>query len=376
MGGLIVHEWIEPTGGAERVVDTWVALHPDADVFCLWDDDPQRYPDQQVTESWMATSPLRGRKAPALPFMSRTWRRLDVSGYDWVLASSHSMAHHVGRAGERVGVPVFVYAHTPPRYLWAPELDDRARTRRARLIAPVLRRLDRRHVAPRTQYAVNSHFVKQRAWHAWGVDAEVIHPPVELDALRTPDVLGSDDLATRERLGDGYLLAASRFARQKRLDLAIHFAAALGRRLVVCGRGPEEASLRALAARLDARVEFVISPSDALLRSLMRGADAYLFPPVEDFGIMPVEAMALGAPVIVNPQGGAAESLEIVGAGATFAFDLPWTATEARAAVDRARTIAAELPSEERSRRLAYFDTRRHLDQLQDWMRTPVSVRG
>lgn len=377
MGGLIVHEWIEPTGGAERVVDAWAERFPDADIFCLWDDDTARYEGHTVRESWLASSALRGRKAPALPFMSRVWRHLDVRGYDWVLASSHSLAHHVGRAGERAGVPVYVYAHTPPRYLWAPELDDRAQTPVARLVSPTLRRLDRKHVSPKTHYAANSAFVRERAAHAWGVDAEVIYPPVELEALRTRQPLDAHDQAVLASVGTGYLVAASRFAHQKRLDLAIRFAATAGQRLVVCGRGPEEDALRQLARELEVDVEFVINPSDALMRAIIRGGDAFLFPPVEDFGIVPVEAMALGVPVIVNPRGGAAESLDIVGGGVTFPFDDgPWTSEATRQAITAAQLTSERLSDAERWRRLSRFDAAAHVDRLVAWMGLRERVCG
>ena len=362
MPGLIVHEWIEATGGAERVVDEWATMFPDAEFACLWSD-ADRYPGRVVQESWLARSALRGRKAASLPYMALHWRHLDLRRYDWALVSSHSFAHHVGIAGARAGVPVYVYAHTPPRYLWAPDLDERSDSTAARLAAPVLRAVDRRGVSAKARYAVNSHFVHERAQRAWGVDAQVIYPPVEVGA--DPDApLDDAERAVLAEVPQGYLVAVSRFATQKRLDLAIAFAAATDRPLVLCGRGPEEARLRQIALDRGARVQFVLSPSDALLRALIRGADAMVFPPVEDFGIVPVEAMALGCRVIVNDVGGAAESLDLVGGGVAFPFDRDWDAEAARRALDD----LAALPMESAHERATAFRPERFRQEIAAWM--------
>ena len=125
MAGLIVQEWIEETGGAEQVLDAMRLAFPESRVACLWNDDPTRFPPGAVVESWLARTPLRGRKALALPLMSSTWRRGwgDVE-HDWVLTSSYVFAHHAG-FGTRSGVPKFSYVHTPARYLWEPGLDGR-----------------------------------------------------------------------------------------------------------------------------------------------------------------------------------------------------------------------------------------------------------
>jgi hypothetical protein len=75
MTGLIVQEWIEESGGAEQVLDAMRLALPDSRLACLWNDDPHRFPRDRVDESWLARTPLRGRKALSLPLMSQTWRR-------------------------------------------------------------------------------------------------------------------------------------------------------------------------------------------------------------------------------------------------------------------------------------------------------------
>ncbi|WNY33457.1 hypothetical protein Q9Q99_15595 [Curtobacterium flaccumfaciens] len=121
----------EAVGGAERVLDAMADEYPDADLFGLWNDAPGRYPGRRVIESALAPTPLRGRKALAVPFLPALWSHglRDLGLYDWALVSSHLFAHQARVPGvdpERQ----FTYVHTPARYLWNPELDARGLVRR------------------------------------------------------------------------------------------------------------------------------------------------------------------------------------------------------------------------------------------------------
>lgn len=315
--GLIVHEWIERTGGAEKVLDAVADAFPDADIACLWNDAPGRYPGRNVIESPLGRSPLRGRKALALPLMPAVWRNLQreprlAGSYDWAVISSHLFAHQATHAS----VPAdrtFVYAHTPARYLWTPELDERGKSLAVRSVAPAFRMLDRARGSRLQNVAANSRFVRDRIRDTWGVDAHVVHPPVDVAGLTAvadwSTRLTPEEAAVLEALPTAFLLGASRFVPYKRLDHVIDAGSAADLPVVIAGSGPEEAALRARAAEATVPVTFVIEPSDVLLRAIMQRALAYVFPPVEDFGIMPVEAMALGTPVVVNALGGASESV-------------------------------------------------------------------
>jgi hypothetical protein len=108
MPGLIALEWIEESGGAEKVLDAIVDTFPDADIACLWDDAPGRYPNTQITESWLARTPLRGRKAMTVPLLPSYWRMAKAQKkHDWLLVSSHTFAHQAnyGTRG-RAAVPL------------------------------------------------------------------------------------------------------------------------------------------------------------------------------------------------------------------------------------------------------------------------------
>ncbi|MFD3811687.1 glycosyltransferase [Rhodococcus sp. NPDC058639] len=352
MPGVLVHEWIARDGGSEKVLDEFVRCFPDADVLCLWDD-AERYPTQTVRESGLARTPLRRHKALALAAMPYVWRRR-TGDYDFALVSSHCFAHHVSFRGAAHDFRKFVYVHTPARYLWNPELDDRGASAAVKLASPPLRRLDRRRAAEGAQFAANSDFVRRRVERAWGVEARVIFPPVDTTRISSvPDwstELSEPESSLLESLPDRFVLGASRFVPYKRLDWVIRAADLAGLPVVVAGSGPEETRLRKLADEARVPVRVLSRPSDEMLYALYQRAHVYVFPAIEDFGIMPVEARAAGARVIVNELGGASETVVEGVDGLHFRDDSVESLAECIAAVDtvprRGRGSVAELSSE------------------------------
>ncbi|QHC60074.1 glycosyltransferase [Rathayibacter sp. VKM Ac-2760] len=359
--GLIVHEWVERRGGAERVLEAMTEAFSDADVRVLWSD-ADAVVGRPVTESWLARTPLRRHKILALPAMLPTWRLPMSEPHEWVLVSSHLFAHHV-----RTPAPTkkFVYAHTPARYIWEPDRDGRGSSRAARAASTILKPIDRFRAAEATSIAVNSRFTGERVSQAWHQPSRVIYPPVHTEVLqaitdwRAP--LTDDELRTLDSLSRPYLLGASRFVPYKRLETVMDAGVRTGLPVVIAGHGPSEARLRAYAVEIGADVTFVISPSDALIRALYAGAIAYVFPAVEDFGIMPVEAMACGTPVIGTDIGGVRESVGLVGGGVTGDLehgtdwnDLLQRATDLDPDCFRART--------------SVFSRSRFIEELQDWI--------
>lgn len=324
MTGLIVQEWIERRGGAENVLENIAATFPDAEIGCLWNDAPGRFGDVAVRESVLARTPLRGRKAAALPLMSRTWRRFDTREAEWVIASSHVFAHHVGPKRLRTERRVAAYVHTPARYVWDPDVDGRGKVPGASVARAWLRRIDRKAAGDGIPLAANSRFVQQRIERVWGRESTVIHPPVRVSHLRSvprwADTLDAADAAVLESLPTPFVLGASRFVPYKQLDQAIRVGELIDVPVVLAGGGPDEPRLRSAAAASHATVTFVPDPSDTLLFSLMQEAAMFVFAAVEDFGIMPVEAMTLGTPALVGPEGGARESVELIGHGSVVDF--------------------------------------------------------
>lgn len=317
MSGLIVHEWVERSGGSEKVLEQVRQALPDADMFVLWNDDPARFPDAR--ESWLARTTFRRHKALALPVLPAVWRSIEAPTAEWVLASSHLFAHHAHVKTPSGPVPKYSYVHTPARYIWEPELDGRGTSVLARAVGSALKGVDRRRSKESARMAANSEFTRSRIQRCWHRDAEVIYPPVDVQRIHDggewSSALTEGEASTLESLPTPFLLGASRFVPYKRLELAIEAGEATAIPVVLAGRGPQLADLKARAAAASIPVTILESPSDALLFSLYQRAVALVFPAIEDFGIMPVEAIAAGGKVIASSIGGAAESVRLLGGG-------------------------------------------------------------
>ena len=297
----LVHDWLTGMRGGERCLEVFCEIFPDADLFTLLHVPGSVSPvieRRRIVTSFVQRLPGAARRyRHYLPLFPLAVERFDLRGYDLVLSSSHCVAKAARPAR---GATHVCYCFTPMRYVW-----DRygdyfgARAPLAlRLgmppIAAALRAWDRATSHRVDRFVAISRFVAARIQAAYGRDAEVIHPPVDL-ARFTPG----------PGPGDHYLVVSA-LVPYKRVDLAVAAATARGCRLRVVGTGPEEARLRAIAGP---SVEFLGWRSDAEVADLYAGCRAVLFPSVEDFGIVPLEAMASGRPVIALGVGGAAETV-------------------------------------------------------------------
>jgi glycosyltransferase involved in cell wall biosynthesis len=253
-----------------------------------------------------------------MPFMGSAWKHVDLTDVERVVVSSHAFSHHLAsRAADR-GIPAFAYIHSPARYVWAPDLDDRGNKLVARLGRAYFRRWDRRHASKKVNYGANSQFVAKRVADAWGVNPSVIYPPVNIERIHSfGGELSDVDSAAVRTLPAHFVLGASRFVSYKNVDGAISAGEILDLPVVLAGTGPQEPRLRALAEQVRTPVIFAGRVSDNLLLELYRRAALFVYMAVEDFGIMPVEAMACGTPVLVNEVGGARESVLTVCGGLT-----------------------------------------------------------
>jgi glycosyltransferase involved in cell wall biosynthesis len=361
MTGLIAHEWLEAVGGAERVVDAWATEFSDAPVVVPWDDRTERWAPGREHEAWLARTPLRRHKALSMPFLLSWWRHLPVdTDPDWMLCGSHLFAHHARVHGR--DVPKYVYTYSPARYIWNPDVDDRGDSAAVRTLAGPLQRIDRRRAQEAVKIAAVSRYIADRVEHCWGRESTVIHPPVDVSSFPgSDDELTADELAVADALPSDFVLGASRFVPYKRLDVVIDAGAAADLPVVLAGSGPGRDRLTALADEHPGRVTIIDRPSDALLRALYRRALVYVFAPVEDFGIMPVEAMAAGTPVVGNAVGGAAET---VAEGATGALLHGLDAHSLREAVDAAARCAPDACRA----RAASFDGTAFGTRIREWM--------
>ena len=303
----LVHDWLTGMRGGERVLERVARNFPGADLFTLvWrrgsvSDELERH---RIHTSFLDRLPAADTHYRwFLPMFPRAIESLDLAGYDAVVSVSHAVAKGV-RA--RPGVPHVSLVLTPMRYVWdlehqyfPPGRFPWPLSAYVQRTCAQLRRWDRATAGRPTHLVSISNHVAERVRRHWGRDSQVVYPHVDVERF-TP--------WCGER---PYYLLAGAFAPYKRLDLALAAFARLERPLLVVGGGQEEARLHAAAPR---GTEFRSGVSDEELARLIARARAFIFPGEEDFGIMPLEAMASGTPVIAYGRGGAVET---VGRGAT-----------------------------------------------------------
>lgn len=362
---LLAHEWLAPHGGSENVFEQLALALPGARRHCLWNDAPRRF-GPEVTETWLASTPLRRSKALALPFSSAAWHSVSLDDVDRVVVSSHAFGHHLASRAARAGIRSYAYVHTPARYLWSPDLDERGAGPAIGAAAGLLKRYDRSRTHAGVSYVANSRFVRDRIRAAWSQEAEVIYPPVPVERVQAhsdwaDEVTGSEQEVLTS-IPPTFVLGASRAVEYKRLDLAIRVGEVLDLPVVIAGDGPYRARLEAMAQESSVPVTFVGRVSDALLYSLYQRAALFAFMAVEDFGIMPVEAMSVGTPVLVNSAGGASESVGVTQGGASVSVDaVPEEVRERATEAMRCDPVAMR-------ERCLYFSEDRFRQRIRDWV--------
>jgi glycosyltransferase involved in cell wall biosynthesis len=206
------------------------------------------------------------------------------------------------------------YCHTPMRYLWdlyPAYRNEFVSSRLKRLLmtplASYLRLWDFATAARVDEFVANSENVRKRIWRTYRRDAEVIHPPVDVESFYW-------------KSAEDYFLIVAELVAYKRIDTAVRVCARTGRRLIVAGDGPEYRQLKSLAAP---HIEFTGRVPDATIRELYAKCRALLLPGEEDFGLTAVEALASGKPVVAWGRGGVLESVTLRDPRAGVFYDLP-----------------------------------------------------
>jgi glycosyltransferase involved in cell wall biosynthesis len=347
--------------GGERCLEVFCELFPDAPVFTLLHVPGSVSPSierRRIVTSFVQRLPAAAtRYRHYLPLFPAAVRGLSLRGYDLVLSLSHCVAKAVRVPA---GALHLCYCFTPMRYAWDLE-DDYARsagwlTRMALPpVAAALRRWDRRTGGVDEFVAISRH-IAERIHRVYGRGAEVIHPPVEVARFRLADAI------------DDYYLVVGALVPYKRVDLAVGAATRLGRRLLVVGTGPEEPRLRALAGP---GVTFLGWRPDAEVAELYARCRAVLFPAVEDFGIVPLEAAAAGRPTIALGRGGALETMIGLDARAeppTAVFFTEPTVESLAAAITTFEAAAGRFDPHALRARAAQFDRLRFVRRLREYV--------
>lgn len=366
----LIHDWLTGMRGGEKCLEILCDLLPESTLFTLLHKAGSVSPAIErlpIRTSFVQRLPFAATKyRHYLPLFPRAIERFDLSGYDLIVSSSHCVAKGVIPPQ---GALHICYCHTPMRYVWD-LFDDYFAVERVgwwkhqliRRVARSLRRWDVATAGRVHHFIANSHYVQERIRRHYGRHAEVIYPPV--DTARFEAVEGNA----------GYFLIVSALAPYKRVDLAVEAFNRLGARLLVVGTGPEAKRLQALARK---NVEFLGWQSDEQLRDFYAGCRALIFPGVEDFGIVPVEAMASGKPVIALGQGGALETVLPNLSGLLFAEQTVDSLTDAVRRFDEGRFSPATIRAHAlRFDRDVYRREMRHFiaERREQHFRTPLAA--
>lgn len=316
MKTALVHYWLVSRRGGEKVLDALCELFPDAELYTHVATPeiaaPYLAAGHRVHTSLIQRLPWAPRLYKSyLPFMPYALSRLDLRGYDLIVSSESGPAKGIRKPA---GARHICYCHTPMRYLWdlhdeyLRRLDPLRRTV-FRLLLNRLRQWDLRSAESVDVFVANSAFVAGRIRQVYGRDAVVIHPPVDVEFY-----------GAGPRQPEDFYLMAGQLTGYKRPELALEAFRGQPRRLVVAGVGEELGRLRRMAPP---NVEFRGRVDDGELRALYARCRALIFPGVEDFGIVPVEAQAAGAPVLAFGQGGALETVRDGQTGLFFTRQRP-----------------------------------------------------
>jgi len=298
----IVHDWLTNMGGAERVVEAFHEIYPDAPIYTTVFNPKKlapKFSQMDVHTSFIQKLPFAQTKYQKyLPFFPLAFEQFDLREYDVVISNSHCCAKGVVTNPETLHI---CYCSTPIRYAWDLYHEYMEREKLGWLskkIIPLVMNYLRMWVVitvNRVDYFIaNSNTIKQRIKKHYRRNSDVIYPPVNTSYYLTSD---------EDR---DFFLVVSRFVPYKRIDLAIEAFNELGWPLVIIGDGPERKRLEKMAKP---NINFLGRQSDEIVREHYAKCRAFIFPGEEDFGITPVEAQSAGRPVIAYGKGGALDTV-------------------------------------------------------------------
>jgi glycosyltransferase involved in cell wall biosynthesis len=308
----IVHYWLVGMRGGEKVLEALCEMYPQADIFTHVYV-PEMISDlirqHRIIPTFINSLPNAAKRYKTyLPLMPLALEQLDLRGYDLIISSESGPSKGVISQPEALHV---CYCHTPMRYIWNMYHEYRSGAGRlTRLLMPplahYLRMWDVSSAARVDSFVGNSATVAERIHRYYGRDSVVIHPPVDTGAF---------SIAPPAELGDYYLMVGE-LVSYKRADLAVRAFNKMNRKLVIIGSGEMLEEIRRIAGP---NVSVMGSQRFDVLQHHYARCRALVFPGEEDFGMVPVEAMASGRPVIAFGRGGATETVAEGKSGVFFA---------------------------------------------------------
>lgn len=299
MKTAIVHEFFHTLGGAENVLREMHILYPEAPIFFLTRNTAlakQQYPKNNLHASYLRRLPQYFHKHPqtVLPLLPIAAESLNLRDFDVILTSSNSFAKGIVTRAHTTHI---CYCHSPTRYLWDYYHETIQEHRISRVFLKVLfhhlRMWDIQAASRVDAFIANSHYTAKRIQKYYHRDAEVIYPPVDIERF------------TPTSNPDGPYIMVSRLSQYKKIDAAIHACNTLKLPLTIIGEGKERKHLQKIAGPT---IQFTGFVDITTLKHYYQQARALIFPCLDDFGIVAVEALAAGTPVLALKKGGVIES--------------------------------------------------------------------
>jgi glycosyltransferase involved in cell wall biosynthesis len=365
----LVHDWLTGMRGGEKILEVLCELYPGADIFTL-------FHRRGTVSPTIERHRIRTSVLQRLPFASTQYRRylplfpfaveqFDLDPYELVVSASHCAAKSVippGRARH------LCYCFSPMRYAWdqfdayfGPERVGKAASRW--FYRPVMARLARWDAATAhrvDRFVAISRHVAGRIARYYNREASIVYPPVDTAFYRPAAVPP-----------ESHFLIVSALVPYKRIDLAIEACRQAGATLRIVGDGPERERLERQVA---GNVAFLGPLTNEEIRDEYRRAQAVILPGEEDFGIVPVEALACGRPVVALGRGGALETVTDGDTGVLFSEPTPASLASALE-----RVAAMRVDSERLRQQAERFSRERHVQQMRalidDTVAAPAGTR-
>lgn len=299
----LVHDYLVQYGGAERVLECFCEIWPNAPIYTLVYNQKAmhgKFSDRNIKTSFIQKMPFAKNRHRVFPqLMPMAIEQFDFSDYDLVISDSSSYSKGIITGPDTLHI---CYMHTPMRYAW----DDCHKYTKDFHFPTIIKKLipfamnyiriwDRISADRPDRIIANSNFVRKRIKKYYKKEAIVIHPPVNVDDFHI------------DQKQEKYFLMVGRLIAYKHFNIAIEAFNELGLPLKIIGRGPEMNRLRKMAKP---NIEFLGRIADDKLAQYYANCQAFIFPQEEDFGIVAIEAMASGRPVIAYRGGDIPEHLE------------------------------------------------------------------
>jgi glycosyltransferase involved in cell wall biosynthesis len=348
----LVHDWLTGMRGGERVLEAFCEFFPEAEIFTLFHfkgSVSALIESRKIHTSFLQGFANKKWYRYLLPLMPAAIESLDLRKFDLVVSLSHCVAKGVKPALDARHI---CFCFSPMRYIWDRQDDYFGRQSHSFPFSSVnscLRDWDRLS-APRVHYFIAiSQFIQKRIETCYHRDSEVIYPFIETSRFHR-----------KEGAGD-YYLVVSAFAPYKRVDIAIEACNKLKLSLKIIGVGQEENKLKKIAGKT---VKFLGWQPDEAIRQYLSGCKAILFCGIEDFGLVPLESMASGRPVIAFRGGGA---LETVVEGVTGEFFSQQTADSLINTISKFEKEADKFDSSKIQQYMARFDKPIFMKNIKDY---------